>query len=161
MRLKINWKCIFIAGIGSLISAVAFSIVSMILATALSILMAKTGCEAKLINSEEDFLNWLSVAVGLSLFLSMFLGGVWITRKIESRFVLHGTLIGIVASILILAFLAFRLWIELTTRHVNAITPFLYLSISLVIIQAIGGMFGGYIGGRRRKKLLSAQASQA
>jgi hypothetical protein len=37
----------------------------------------------------------------LNFFGLMFLGGLWIARRIESGFVLHGALVGIVANILI------------------------------------------------------------
>jgi putative membrane protein (TIGR04086 family) len=87
----------------------------------------------------------------LTHFIPLFLGGLWVARKIESRFVLHGVLVGVVANLLLvlMAPIFMRLAEPTTERIAGAL-----LSIPVKILAS---GIGAYIGGIRRKKLLSAQ----
>ena len=74
------------------------------------------------------------------------LGALWVARKIELRFILHGILVGVVAVIVyVLMSLPDALsgeypgnyWVAAVQGH----TP-----------KLLGGLVGGYIAGRRRTK---------
>ena len=76
----------------------------------------------------------------------MFLGGLWVALKIESRFVLHGVLVAIAANTLFIIYLLpwilrgqlpGEYWIEASESFA---------------IKIAGAAIGGYIGGRLRKK---------
>jgi putative membrane protein (TIGR04086 family) len=87
----------------------------------------------------------------LTHFLPLFLGGLWIARKIESRFVLHGVLVGIIGNLLLVIMIPLFMFMSAPTKQ---------RVISLLIsipTKILGGAIGAYVGGRRRKKLLSAQ----
>src|SRR5512146_365529 len=88
----------------------------------------------------------------LTHFVPLFLGGLWVARKIESRFALHGILVGVVANLLLIliAPIFMRLAEPTTERIAGAL-----LSIP---IKILGSGIGAYVGGRLRKKVLSAQA---
>ena len=86
-----------------------------------------------------------AIVIGGS-FLFMLLGALWVARKIESGFVLHGFLVGIVAVILyVIVSLPTVLrgeypgsyWLAVVYGH----TP-----------KLLGGIVGGYIAGRRKPK---------
>jgi putative membrane protein (TIGR04086 family) len=70
-------------------------------------------------------------------FLVCFLGTLWASRKIESRLVLHGVLIGLVAALLYLVLTRFRP------------EPLAYVIAHA--LKLIGGAAGGYVAERRRK----------
>ena len=42
--------------------------------------------------------NFLHYTAPPGSFLMCFLGALWVSRRIESRFILHGTLVGVVAA---------------------------------------------------------------
>jgi hypothetical protein len=42
--------------------------------------------------------NFLRYTAGPGSFLMCFLGALWVCRRIESHFILHGTLVGVVAA---------------------------------------------------------------
>ena len=87
-----------------------------------------------------------SVIVIGGSFVFMLLGALWVGRKIESRFILHGFLVGVMA----IAYYVIRslpvvfdgeypmnYWLAALYGH----TP-----------KLLGGIVGGYIAGRLRKK---------
>ena len=79
-------------------------------------------------------------------FLFMLLGALWVGRKIESRFVLHGFLVGVVAIVYYVIRslpVVFRgeypmnYWLAFVYGH----TP-----------KILGGLVGGYIAGKLKTK---------
>ena len=98
--------------------------------------------------------------VFLDWFVIMFLGGLWVARKIESRFVVHGFLVGIIANLL---FFPLRPLLPLLRpTDVQAAMENSGPGIGMVmailnsfIIKILGSTLGAYIGGRLRKKQFS------
>jgi hypothetical protein len=129
--MKIHWVRVLIAGVLAqlLLFAIHFLAVKYVgpatgIATSATIIL----------------LNWLGMP---------FLGGLWVTRKIESRFVLHGALVGIIVSILGIPLIP-------VVYPQQAITSQIRATILLSdILKILGGTVGGYVGGRLRKKSLA------
>jgi putative membrane protein (TIGR04086 family) len=69
-------------------------------------------------------------------FVTCFLAALWASRKITSRFVLHGILIGVVAMIVYLALTRFKP------------EPLAYVIAH--VLKLAGGATGGYVAERRR-----------
>jgi hypothetical protein len=94
----------------------------------------------------------------LDMFGIMFWGGLWVVRKIESRFAMHGFLVGIIANLLY--FPLRPLLPLLRPTDVQAGMDSLGSEIVMVIMTAVilkilGSTLGAYVGGRLRKKKLS------
>jgi hypothetical protein len=68
-----------------------------------------------------------------------FLFAWWVGRRIESRFVLHGVLVGVVATLL---------YVALTRAHPE---PFAYLVAHA--LKMLGGAAGGLVAARRASML--------
>ena len=102
----------------------------------------------------------------LEMFIPLFLGGLWIARKIESRFILHGALVGILANVLYLSlmpmFLAPILLGEQFNIQSQEVGWSMILTITMIAImfRILGAVTGAFIGGKRHKKHISAQMSQ-
>jgi hypothetical protein len=91
--------------------------------------------------------------VRLEWFGLLFWAGLWVACKIDSRFILHGLLVGIIANIL---FFPLTPLIGLFRPG----SPRSGLSTGLLIsfvLKILGAAIGAYVGGRWRKKQLSAQ----
>jgi hypothetical protein len=86
----------------------------------------------------------------VSSFASVFLFTLWVAKRIESRFVLHGVLIGIVGIVLFT-----MMWVA-TTKSLAQ--PPLYVAAHLLKIP--GGMAGGLVVERRRRRVLEAERAQ-
>src|SRR5580693_2938011 len=69
-------------------------------------------------------------------FVMCFLGALWVGRRIESRFILHGTLVGVVAALI---------YVALTRAQPE---PFAYLVAHA--LKLMGGACGGFVAQRRR-----------
>lgn len=69
-------------------------------------------------------------------FITCFLGALWVCRRIESRFLLQGTLVGVVAALLYMA---------LTRAQPE---PFAYLVAHA--LKLAGGACGGWVAERLR-----------
>jgi putative membrane protein (TIGR04086 family) len=82
---------------------------------------------------------------------SMFLGGLWVTRKVKSRFILHGFLVGIVASIV---------WFILEPIIMPGGQYLWMIELRAAVFKILVCMAGAYVGGMRRNKLLSAQTAK-
>jgi len=67
-------------------------------------------------------------------FVVCFLGALWVGQRIESRFVLHGLLVGVVAALFYIALTRFRP------------EPLAYVIAH--VLKLIGGAVGGYVAGR-------------
>jgi len=82
------------------------------------------------------------ITVSLGGFVLMFFAALWVARTIESRFILHGTLVGLAAIVfyVILTFYA-------TLQGQVPINVEYFLAHT---IKILGGAAGGFVGGRRR-----------
>jgi len=138
--MKIHWKRVSIAGIWS--ELVLFAIYLIILQK-----YQHTG-------------TMFYILSYLDFVVLMFLGGLWAARKIESRFILHGVLVGIIAQ---------AVWIVLViVTSLTGIAPdqilpggnesrvFIFTKsfFSMLAVKVLASAAGGYVGGRRRKKLI-------
>lgn len=92
----------------------------------------------------------------LCMVILMFLGGLWVARKIESHFILHGLLMGIVANVI---------YVLLAPLFVYRTSPSPRFHWMALIFWALPKMLpaaaGAFVGGRRRKKQLAAQAGKS
>jgi putative membrane protein (TIGR04086 family) len=79
---------------------------------------------------------------------SMFLGGLWATRRIDSRFLLSGVLVGIAANI-VFYILHFSLRpIFMPDASIGTVSAHVFA----VVIKTLGAAAGGYVGGRLHRK---------
>ncbi len=69
-------------------------------------------------------------------FVMCFLGALWVCRRIESHFILHGTLVGVVAALI---------YVALTRAQPE---PFAYIVAHA--LKLVGGACGGFFARRRR-----------
>jgi len=65
-----------------------------------------------------------------------FLGALWVCRRTESNFILHGTLVGVVAALI---------YIALTRAQPE---PLAYIVAHA--LKLVGGACGGFVAQRRR-----------
>jgi putative membrane protein (TIGR04086 family) len=79
-------------------------------------------------------------------FLFMLVGALWVGRKIESRFVLHGFLVGVVAIVYYV--------IRSLPDALSGQYPMNYWLAALYghTPKLLGGIVGGYLAGRGKKK---------
>jgi len=79
-------------------------------------------------------------------FLFMLLGALWVGRKIESRFILHGFLVGVVATV-------YQVIRSLPVVY-DGEYPMNYWLAALYghTPKLLGGIVGGYLAGRLKKK---------
>jgi putative membrane protein (TIGR04086 family) len=80
--------------------------------------------------------NFLHYTAPPGSFITCFLGALWVCRGIESRFVLHGTLVGVVAALI---------YVALTRAQPE---PFAYIVAH--VLKLVGGACGGFVTQRRR-----------
>jgi putative membrane protein (TIGR04086 family) len=80
--------------------------------------------------------NFLHYTAPPGSFITCFLGALWVCRRIESRFILHGTLVGVVAALIYLA---------LTRAQPEPAAYILAHALKLA-----GGACGGWVAERRR-----------
>jgi|SRR5579863_6963317 len=80
--------------------------------------------------------NFLHYAAPPGSFITCFLGALWACRRVESRFVVHGTLVGVVAALI---------YVILTRAQPE---PFAYIVAHA--LKLAGGACGGFVAGRRR-----------
>jgi putative membrane protein (TIGR04086 family) len=81
----------------------------------------------------ESFLHYTA---GPGSFITCFLAALWVGRKVESRFILHGTLVGVVAALI---------YVGLTRAQPE---PFAYIVAHA--LKLVGGACGGLVAQRRR-----------
>jgi len=79
----------------------------------------------------------LLYVVPVASFVMCFVFGLWVGRRVDSRFVLHGMLVGIVATLL---------YVGMTRAHLE---PFAYLLAHG--LKVLGGAVGGFVAGHRRE----------
>jgi putative membrane protein (TIGR04086 family) len=80
--------------------------------------------------------NFLHYTAPPGSFLMCFLGALWVCRRVESHFILHGTLVGVVAALI---------YVALTRAQPEPFAYFLAHALKLT-----GGAFGGFVARRRR-----------
>src|SRR5271154_914394 len=80
--------------------------------------------------------NFLHYTAPPGSFITCFLAALWGCRRIESRFILHGTLVGFVAGLI---------YVALTRAQPE---PFAYIVAHA--LKLAGGAFGGFAAQRRR-----------
>ena len=80
--------------------------------------------------------NFLYYAAPAGSFVMCFLGALWVCRRIESHFILHGTLVGVVAALI---------YVALTRAQPE---PFSYIVAHA--LKLAGGACGGFIAQQRR-----------
>ena len=80
--------------------------------------------------------NFLHYTAPPGSFIMCFLGALWVCRRIESHFILHGTLVGVVAALI---------YVGLTRAQPE---PLAYIVAHALIF--VGGASGGFVAQRRR-----------
>jgi hypothetical protein len=83
----------------------------------------------------------------LSSFATVFLFTLWVGKRIESGFILHGALVGMV-GILLFAII----WVATTGSLAQ---PPLYIVAH--VLNVLGGITGGLVAGRRRQRALRVE----
>jgi hypothetical protein len=128
IRMKINWKRVLIAAI--IAELVLFAIY--------------LPGRRQYADPSSDFRHIFA----LCMIVSMFIAGLWAARKIESRFTLHGLLIGIAANVI---YVFFRPLFVLGTppRTGLAWTIYFIITTFLKILPAAAGV---YVGGKFKKR---------
>ena len=81
----------------------------------------------------DNFLHYSAPPVS---FVTCFLGALWVCRRVESHFILHGTLVGVVAALI---------YVALTRAQPE---PFAYIVAHA--LKLAGGACGGFFSQRRR-----------
>ena len=81
--------------------------------------------------------NFLHYTAPPGSFVMCFLGALWTGRRIESRFILHGTLVGVVAALI---------YVALTRAQPE---PFAYIVAHA--LKLAGGAYGGFVTQQRRR----------
>src|SRR5215471_1483541 len=79
--------------------------------------------------------NFLHYTAPPGSFVMCFLGALWVCRRIESHFILHGTLVGVVAALI---------YVGLTRAQPE---PFAYIVAHA--LKLVGGACGGFFAQRR------------
>ncbi len=79
--------------------------------------------------------NFLHYTAPPGSFITCFLAALWVARRIESRFILHGTLVGAVAALI---------YVALTRAQPE---PFAYVVAH--VLKLVGGAVGGFVAQRR------------
>src|SRR5438045_9448897 len=85
--------------------------------------------------------NFLHYTAGPGSFVMCFLGVLWACRRIESHFILHGTLVGVVAALI---------YVALTRAQPE---PLAYIVAHA--LKLAGGACGGFVAPRRRTAAVS------
>jgi putative membrane protein (TIGR04086 family) len=80
--------------------------------------------------------NFLHYTAPPGSFVMCFLGALWVCRRIESHFILHGTLVGVIAALI---------YVGLTRAQPE---PFAYIVAHA--LKLVGGACGGFVAQRRR-----------
>ena len=129
--MKINWKRIVIAAICA----------ELLLAAIYVPARKNLGGQVFSVIALSNFIVW------------MFLGGFWVASRIDSRFILHGALVGICSNVIWYFLGPFIMGDGVFWRG--------FLNLIYLIIfpyKTVPAMVGAYVGGRRRKKHLAAQS---
>ena len=131
---RIHWRLIVVAGF---LSEVAVLVVFFVL-----LIVAKLAGVPALASpmSPLDYVDAL-----VSSFVMVFLFTLWVGKRIESGFVLHGALIGVVGIVLFSA-----MWVATTPSWTQ---PPLYIVAH--VLKVLGGIAGGRVAEMRRRRVLT------
>jgi len=80
--------------------------------------------------------NFLQYTAPPGSFITCFLAALWVCWRIESRFILYGTLVGVVAALI---------YVAITRAQPE---PVAYIVAH--VLKLLGGAFGGFVAERRR-----------
>jgi hypothetical protein len=143
--MKINWKRIVIAAIWSELLLLAIYVPTRIYAGSAG-----------------------TVIAAVEMLIPTFLGGLWVARKIKSRFILHGVLVGVLTNVLYVALVPVLLLLlpqfQSQTQQIDPqssgvvadqVDRFPTVLVVYVALKILGAAAGAYVGGRRRNKLLA------
>jgi len=130
---QLHWGRIVVAG---LLSEVA------VFALFFFLLIAATLAGAPAVARPMGTLDYVDAL--LSSFVMVFVFTLWLGKRIESGFVLHGALVGLVGTLLFSS-----MWIATTGSLAQ---PPLYVVAHL--LKILGGIAGGIVVGRRKRRLL-------
>ena len=86
--------------------------------------------------------TFLQYAAPPGSFVVCFLGALWACRRVESRFVLHGVLVGVVAALFYIALTGFQP------------EPLAYVIAHA--LKLVGGAAGGRVAERRKANVLTS-----
>ena len=136
MRL-IHWKWIVVAGL--LAEAAVFAIFFLLL-------FAATVAGVPEIARPMGTLDYIDATV--SSFAIVFLFTLWVGKRIESAFVMHGVLIGVLGILLF-----GTMWVA-TTRSLAQ--PPLYVVAH--VLKVLGGIAGGLVAEKRKRPVLPVNA---
>src|SRR5262249_19064544 len=88
--------------------------------------------------------TFLQLAAPPGSFIVCFLGALWACRRVESRFVLHGVLVGVVAALFYITLTGFRP------------EPLAYVIAH--VLKLAGGAVGGWAVQRRKTAIVTSDA---
>jgi hypothetical protein len=134
---RIHWKWIVVAG---------FLAEATVLAVFFLLLFAATAAGVPEIARPMGTLDYIDALV--SSFGMVFLFTLWVGKRLESAFVLHGVLIGVFGVLL------FGIMWLATTRSLAQ--PPLYVVAH--VLKVLGGIAGGLVAEKRQRHILPAQA---
>jgi hypothetical protein len=134
---RIHWKWIIVAG---------FLAEASVLVVFFLLLFAATAAGIPEIARPMGTLDYIDALV--SSFAMVFLFTLWVGKRIESGFVLHGVLIGVFGILL------FGIMWLATTRSLAQ--PPLYVVAH--VLKVLGGISGGLVAEKRQRHIFSAQA---
>jgi hypothetical protein len=135
---RINWKRIVVAG---------FFAEAAVLAGFFLLLLAATAAGVPEIARPMGTLDYIDALV--SSFAMVFLFTLWVGKRIDSGFVLHGVLIGVFGILLFCV-----MWLA-TTRSLTQ--PPLYVAAH--VLKILGGIAGGLVAEKRQQRILFNQAT--
>jgi hypothetical protein len=133
---RIHWKWIIVAG---------FLAEGSVLVIFFLLLFAATAAGVPGIARPMGTLDYIDAMV--SSFGMVFLFTLWVGKRIESAFVLHGVLIGMFGILL------FGIMWLATTRSLAQ--PPLYVIAH--VLKVLGGIAGGLVAEKRQRRILSVQ----
>ena len=136
---QVHWGRIVVAGFLSEVAVFAIFFLLLIAAT-----LAGVPGVAKPM-STLDYIDAM-----LSSFLMVFLFSLWVGKRIESGFVLHGTLVGVVGILLFTI-----MWVVTTGSLAQ---PLVYVVAHL--LKILGGISGGLVVERRRRRVPEVEQAQ-
>ncbi len=136
---QVHWGRIVVAGFLSEVAVFAIFILLLIIATLAS------APEAARPMSTLDYIDAI-----VSSFSMVFLFTIWLGKRIESGFILHGALVGVVGIILFAI-----MWVATTGSLAQ---PPLYVVAHL--LKVLGGITGGLVVERRRRRVPRIEGAQ-
>ena len=126
----IHWKWIVLA---------AFLAEASVIVVFFLLLLVATAAGVPRIASPMSTLDYIDAMV--SSFAAVFLFTLWVGRRIESGFVLHGALIGVVGAVL------FSIMWRATTGALAQPVPYVVAHV----LKVVGGITGGLVAEKRKE----------